>query len=420
MAYTYVGALARKRTIDALWENVDLTNVDVNVMYATYEKVYVTLTNPLYTNPVYLDMDLARPLIPASIPGTTIPAWLATLGNKALPTFNNAPAFATQVVLFRDAWQAGYTIQPTDINASPQSQLPTGSLNDLVLTRPNTDYNYLWQHALISVNGYIHFTGVGQSGLYVESGMYTARKLNNNQVGVLSFEQIGEINCIPITDSMIYNQATVEPYSHFVYVNLGQSLNQKSLLFVLGGRLHAMDESYTVVGDGLVRINMDRIPWAQIFFDAMEGLDISSITWDSTQNNPSQIAVSDLYSNAVIGAFLKLSQTFFVIVDAPELYLKRHYVERTKLPGRWTCAAELQEYPLIGPMGSIIEYTPVWENSRYVLRGRTVYDENHLYDTAPWETEYSIAPSLYSGQPTLYPNAFLMELGYQQLSATPA
>lgn len=417
MAYTYAGALARKRSIDALWTSVDLSNIDVNVMYQTYEKVYVTLTNPLYQNPVYLDMDTVRTLIPKSVPGTTIPIWLASLGSKALPTFTSAPSFKTYTVLFRDAWQAGYTIQPTDIDAALDTDIPVGALTDLLLTRAGTDYDYMYQNALVTVNGYIHRTGASPQGLYVEGGMSTARICRDNQVGVLSFENLGKVTLVPITDSMIYNDPDTEPYSHFVYVNIGQSLAQKSLLFVMGGHLHCMDEAYQIIGNGLIRINMDRIPWPEIFFDSLRCLDLSSVGWGSTQNNPSQISVEDLYSDAVIGAFMKLSQTFFIIVDTPELYLIRHFTERTKLPGRWTCAKGFQEFPLIGPMGRIIEYSPVWENTLFVLRGTTQYDRSYLYKTAPWEKQTSVAPELYHAEPIRFPNTFLMELGYQVLSA---
>ena len=417
MAYTYVSALARKRSIDALWTTVDLSNEDLNVMYASYEKVYLTLSNPLYSNPVYLDMDMVRTNIPLKIPGVTVTQWLASLGSTSLPTFNNAPAFETNTVLYRDAWQAGYNIEPTDMQASLNARLPQGALNDLILTNETLDYPTFYKYGLVSVNGYLHSTRLSAYGIYVPDGMSTARKLKDNQLGILSFEDVGAIEQVPISPSMIYNRANVEPYSNFVYVNLGRSLRQKSLLFVLGGHLHCMDEAYSIIGDGLVRINMDRIPWPKIFFDTMAAIDFDSITWDSTPNNPSQISLSDLYSNKVIGAFLALTQTFFVVVDSPELYLVRHYAGKTKLPGRYTCASGHQKYPLIGPMGTIVDYTPVWENTLYVLRGRTVYDKEYLFETTPWRKAYSIAPPLYSGESIDYASAFLLELGYQQLGS---
>jgi hypothetical protein len=418
MAYTYVSALVRERAIDAVWETVDVSAMDINVVYSTYQKCYLTLSNPLYTADVYLDMDLVRASIPLTIPGSTIPEWLASLGNTALPTFSTAPAFTTETVLFRDAWQAGYDIEPASIGVPLDNEIPVGALPDLIMSQANIDYNFMYENALITVNGFIHNTSPGQDGLYIQDGMTTSRNMNDNQVGILSFEKVGQLQIVPITDEMIYNNPTTEPLGKYVYVNLGTNLDNLSLLFVLGGKLHCMDEAYTIIGEGLVRINMDVIPWAQIFFDAQNCLDFSSITWSKAPYNPNQISTQDLYSDAVIKAFLQLSQTFFVIVSCPQLYLLRHYTERTKLPGRWTCASGLQEFPLIGPMGRIIEFTPMWENTLFVLRGSSVYDKNYMFETAPWETQKSVAPVLYQGQPIEYPNTFLMELGYQQLSAT--
>lgn len=416
MSYTYQSAMARGRTLDSVWQTIDLSTTDINVIYQTYSKVFLTLTNPIYPNPVYLDMDNVRSMIGTKIPGKTIPQWLASLAaNASLPTTVNAPTYSTQKVIFGDAWKAGYSIQPVDHTVNPNAQLPNGALNDLYMTNPNVNMNLLATQALVSVNGFIHATGQGPSGLYVYKGMTTMRGCDANQVGILSFENIGPIQQVPITDAMIYNQEVFEPYSGYVYINLGQSLAGKSLLFVLGGHLHCFDEAYTIIGDGLVRINFDRLPWAEIFYDSLNKIDTSSITWDSTEANPEQISVKDLYSNGVIGAFLKLSQTFFVVVDVPQMYLIRHYAGPTKLPGRWTCAQGLQTYPLIGPMGRIVEYFPVWENTQFVLRAATQRKNHYMFETTDWRAKNSIAPKLNPHWPFSLPAGVLMELGAQQL-----
>lgn len=416
MAYTYQTALARGRTLDSVWQTVDLSAMDINVIYQTYSKVFLTLVNPIYPAPVYLDMDAVRAMIGVRVPGLTIPQWLAGLGTASLPTTVNPPTYVTQTVIFGDAWRAGYSVQPANHMVSPSSQLPTGALNDLYLTNPNVGLSLLASSALVSVNGFIHSTGLGPNGLYAYGGMSTVRGCDANQIGILSFENVGTLQQVPITPAMILNESVFEPYSGYVRVNLGQSLVGKSLLLVLGGHLHCFDDAYTIVGDGLVRINFDRIPWAETFYDSLNKIDTSSITWDSTTNDPEQISVSDLYSNGVIGAFLQLSQSFFVIVNTPDMYLLRHYAGRTKLPGRWTCAQGQQTFPLIGPMGRVVEYFPVWENTAFVLRSATQYKNHYMFETTDWKSQVSIAPKLNPRWPYSLPSVVLMELGAQQLT----
>jgi hypothetical protein len=412
MSYQYVSALARLKGTTALWQSVDLSAVDINTIYSTYQKVYLTLTNPIYTNPVYLDFDLVRSTIGVQVPGKLIPAWLAGLGNASLPTFTNAPTFTTQTARYSDGWLAGYTAQPTNYHVSPEAELPPGALNDLILTKANVDYTFMAANVMVSVNGLFHRVGAGAEGLYVVDGASTGRICNDNQMGIYSFTQIGGITQIPVTDAMIYNQPTVEPLGKFVYVNLGMSLVGKSLLFVLAGHLHAINEAYQIIGDGLVRINIDMIPWAEVFYDCLASLDMSSVTWNTTQNNLKQITVADLYSDAVVRAMMKLTQTFFVVVNAPVMYSLKHYCEKTGLPGRWQAPTTLR-LPLIGPMGRVIEYVPQWENTLYVLQGRDTYDTNYNFQTTPWKGMLSIAPTRVSRKPIQFPRASLLELGVQ-------
>jgi hypothetical protein len=419
MAYTYVGALVRGRGVSALWVSVDVSHLSLNTLYNKYQYVYLTLSNPDYTVPLYLDMAAVRASIEVNVPAKTVNQWLASLGSGSLPTVTTAPVITSNNILFRDAWQAGYTVQPTDSEAAPDTDLPAGALNDLLVSRASTDYSALYNNVLVTVNGLIHRTGIAPSdaGLYVQSGMFTARTGKDNQLGLLSFEKLGGMQIIPITSSKITNNAVTEPYSSYVYVNLGQSMAGKSLLFVLAGHLHVYDEAYSLIGDRVVRINIDRLPMAQLFFDALANLDCSSIVWSTTTNNPQQIAVDELFSNAVIGAFLKLTQTFFVVVNTADFYVVRHYLDATKLPGRWTCPAGQQVYPLVGGLGRLVEYSPVWENTLYVLRGTSAYDVHYNFETAPWETQHSVAPIMQRRRPITFPNAHLLECGSQSVAA---
>jgi hypothetical protein len=365
---------------------------------------------------VYLDFDTVRSAIGLTVPGKTIPQWLASLGNKSLPTFTTAPTFTSQSVRFADAWNAGYSIEPSNIAINVNAQMPTGALNDLIMTRAATDYNLLSNNCLVTVNGLFHRSVGSSAGLYVLGGGASGRIANDNQVGLLSFLPVGGMTQVGITDAMIYNQRGVELFKNFVYVNLGQSLVGKTLLFVLGGHLHILDDAYTSIGDGLVRINIDALPWPEVFFDTARSVDISTITWSGTSRNPQQIAISDLYSDAVIEAFLMLSQTFFVVVDAENMYVKKHYTQEARIPGRWyTDAANW--FPLIGPMNRLIEYIPQWENTKYVLMGRSEYHTNYLFETAPWLTQTSIAPNRTPRKPIDYAPAYLLELGVQTLAA---
>lgn len=410
MAYTYQAARARLRQIDADWIDVDLSATPINDIFTQYAKVYITLTNPVLTGNQYLDMDLVRSRIPPSTKLVTIPQWLASIGNASLPTSAQEPQTTLIPARYADAWRAGYQIRAVQIGRHPDAELPPADKTDLLLTKGSLNFNQYWKYCMVTVNGLFHRIGGSNYGLYVLDGGKSRVVANDNQVGIMSFLNVGVLDYIPITADMIYKTSDQESYGEFAHIKLPYNPDGKTVLLVLGGYLHILDEAYTLVGQQSLKVNFRRIPYPERIFESSKIIDLSGLGLKPAEGNPNQYALSDLYSDRTIVNYLTMSQSFIVVVDTPSFYLRRHQLERAKEPGRYLWSSP-DQYPLMAGLGQMYDYRIMPEYGQYVYSCKPALDKQYNFRTQPWEDTTSIDPTLNTVKPWRLSRAFLLEMG---------
>jgi hypothetical protein len=410
MAYQYKAAIARSKGLDGTWSSIDAGGMQLNALLGDYSKVYLTLTNPVLTSDVYLDLDAVRyQIAPSSIP-RTLNDYLVSVGNATLPTLDALPEFTVAPAMYSDAWRAGFTVQPVDIGRNPNAQLPVGAKNDLLLSKPGQDFSQVAKYALVTVNGFFHRTGGSPEGIYVVDGGKSGRIRNDNQVGVYSFKDVADLDIIPITPEMVYKTDPSETYGEFAHVRLPYSMDGKTLLLVLGGYLHVLDDTYKLVGERSVKIDFNNYPLPERIFEAQYSIDISGLDLEASPNNDAQYTVADLYSDRTILNYLTLSQSFFVAVNTAAFYMKRISVEGAKLPGRYYGDLPLR-YPLIGGVGRVYDYFLQPDSGQWVYMAEPVVDTQFNFRTQSWQIEHSIDATRNTVTPWRYSRAFLLEMG---------
>jgi hypothetical protein len=415
MTYSLVSAVARKRNSVEPWASVDISSMSFSQIYSAFARCIVTLSNNLLPNNVYLDLAAIQATAGLNFTTQTFISYLANLGNKSLPTTAQPPSTALTPVLYGDAWQAGFSCDVANASVAPSVPLPIMDKHDVLLTRANTDYSFMAQHALITINGFFHYSGgVSNNGVYAIGGADTWRKGNDNQVGIYSFANVASLQLIPITESMIYKQTELQELGEFTYLNVGQSFSGKTPMLVLGGYLHALDGCYDVVGNGQLRINFNKIPLPERIFESRKYLDLSSVPFASTANNPNQIAVSDLTNDAVIKAYLTLSQSFIVLVNTPYMYRRKWKLEQPKQPGRYYGYQQnLALFPLLGYVGRFRECVVKYDWGTYVFCTAENWKPNYLFRRTDWENQVSLDSSLVGSQPISWLPGYVLELGMQ-------
>lgn len=409
--YQYKAAKARTKGLAAEWKDVDLSTVDINTLFTTYAKVILTLTHVSVSHDLYLDMDDARPQIPPSFKPRTIQQWLTSLGPAALPTHDSAPIIRERIVRYRDAWLAGYDIVAVDRKRAWNAQLPEGEKNDLLLRRSDVDFTNLWRYCMVSVNGLFHHVGGSPEGLYVVEGGRTGAIKRDNHVGLLSFRDVAALEYIPIVAGMVYKTHPDQKYADYANVKLPKPVVGKTILLVLGGYLHVLDNAYQQTGPSSVRINFNRIPLPERVFESFDRINLDSLQLTPSPNNDRQFVREELLADDTLAAYLTLPQSFFVVVDTPYLFARETQVENSKLPGRYITKDPMEMLPLFSAMGRHCIYKPTREWGRVVLSSEPAHNYDYNFRTHQWHTQLSLDDKTYSAKPWDFAQARLLTIG---------
>ena len=310
-----------------------------------------------------------------------------------------------------DAFRAGYSVKP--YNALYGENVSMTDRLDALLTRasPVADYSLFYNTTLVTVNGFYHRTdlAVGK-GIVVYKAAESVRKSNQNQMGLLTFDGMCNIQTHPITESMIYKQDVNTPLSDAAYINTGLDLTNKSVVFVIGGYMHFVKDIVTKVGENLFKIDFANYPLFDRFYEMRNHLNVSSFNLSTSTVNPDQIAVEELQSDENIKALLLMNQSFFVVLDTPHLYTEKNYVKGTGYPATYI-GFTTPNKSLVTGLGRHSEYWYRHEDDQYIL---TVYDNavsNRIYNTINPYFENSVGASELPTDPVYLSGAYFLETG---------
>lgn len=411
MAYQLVAAKARSKGLDATWSNVNINSMTIGALFATYANVWLTLSHPALSANVFLELNTMRAQIANEHHRRTVPQWLAAIGNDALPTVPALPELRLRRVRYNDAWRAGYDIKPVDRFRHEDAEIPHGDKNDLLLRKEGVDFQTYYRYAMVTVNGFFHRTGTYQDALQVVEGGRTGRLCNDNQVGIHSFFGVGTIEQIPITADMVYKTVSSGRLADRAYIELPYDTEDKTVLLVIGGYLHVLDDAYTRIGPKSLRVNFNKIAFPERYFESRDKIDLSSLPLNLTENDPGHVAVDELLSDAVITAYLSLPQSYVVIVNAKDFFVRRHQIANTQLPGRFETTSATERLPLFGAYGKAYDYAIFPDWGRRVLACSENARARYGFRTTSWRSELSIDDSLYPYRPWDWSEGHLLEMG---------
>ncbi len=115
--YQLLSAIAKPLSGNRRWTAVAVGDIALNVLFSTYSRIIVKLSNPFLTEPVSLDLeDIREGNGGASI---TFNQFLVQNGTTTLPTSPTLPVINTRYARYADAFHAKYKISPMAPNAAP-------------------------------------------------------------------------------------------------------------------------------------------------------------------------------------------------------------------------------------------------------------------------------------------------------------
>lgn len=407
--YTLTSALGKSLTGGQEWSAIDLGDMTFTTVIKDYSIVYAILTNPFLPNPVSLNLNNILPNIVNQT--LTFNAYLTSIGNLALPTSTTIPTMQTKYARYQDGFRAGYTIQPIGVTQAVDSELTVASKPDLLLTKPNTSYTSFFQSCLVSVNGFFHMTDTdGVSGLWVNKGMASCVQSKKNKLGIVDFQDLGSITLIPITPSMIYKQNTNQKLCNHTYLNVGQDLTQSTVMLVIGGYLHILDnKTFQLVSNESLMIDFNNYPLFERYFESRDFIDLSSLALTPYPNNPNAVAVEDITSDAAMKALLTLSQSFIVLLNNTDISVNLQKVQEAKIPGLYV-SYEKPLWPLLTGYGKLNEYWSIFEDKQWSLRCVDNFKDNYIFNTVTKEELVTITNQRDPMKPKIISPGYFMQI----------
>ena len=405
--YTVKQAIGIRHGINKRWGIIDLPAFTMSQLYQTFRSVQVALYLPDGTTVVYLNLrDIAPQYATSTIKFADV---LYAIGSGSLPTTTTGIVLNHKAAQFRDAFRAGYDVTPVNALNQLDPTLTNFELPNLRLSRPDlsVDYTYAFKHMLVSVNGLYHRTDTdGINGLMVVDGMKSSRLSGQNQVGLLSFSNMCELQIKPITANQIDLSDPGKPV-----VNLDVSSAGKSVILILAGYMVFVDgNALRQLSPTSYKIDLTNLGLVNRYYELRNYIDLTHLGIAHPSGNPTEVSIAELTSELATVNWLTLSQSFFVLLDTPSLYTQSRYLAKTGMPNIYITYSQPNE-TLVLENGRQPSYWSKFEDGQWRLDIYNNVISNAQYYSNPLPTWLNTSGGELSGNPTHLSRAYLMEIG---------
>jgi hypothetical protein len=403
--YTIVESKCKPLVGSAAFTIVDIKDVSLVTIFNTYSSVYVTVTNSYDNKNITFDLFGYKSIMFNS--DLTLVAFVETLANTVLTPATSVPVVPFISAGYTDAVQGGYKVDQCRVGVDVTQHILDSDKKDLYITREGVDGDLLHDYCLISVNGYYHLTDTDKKYTYVLDGSKSFFKTAYNHVGILSFYNVGKLTKYKITDDVIYSlEARPLKERCYIKVDTGSDLSDKTILLVMGGYLILpMDNVMFRNSVNSIVINISAMPYVERIAESANILNLASIGVDKDT-----ISGEMIYSDAFIRKYLKLQQSFLVVVDNSDLFYLRRNLANNNFPGLFITDSE-PDLPMFVGYGKTAEYWKTYEDGYYAMSARETETHNFVASYVdPKSLQGFTNKDLPNGK-LLTNNAFLLEIG---------
>lgn len=376
--YRYESAVLRKKGQNTPYETVDLTNVKMADLFNLYQDGYIELSEPSLAKHIYAKLEDLR-LMELPFSNVTFQSWLGTIGNKTIVGTTTKPTIQENTISFSDAIQAGFDVRRVSWrNVGHPENFPESELRDAYIYKSTPFYDIVQKRTLTVVNGLLHLNIPYDQGLLIKEAGRSLEIEQDNHIGVISFENIGDVQQIPIKDEMLSNlpENTVTTLREGVYIDLGVDLTDKTVMLSFCGRLFTThDIIQRVNNSGAVRVDLYKLDLVQIILESRTKIDLSSLELDERMYRQGAIRYNQILDNDVVKAMLKLMQSFFIIIDTPRMLKQLVTLNRVKLPGIFEYERPTT-LPFINSKGLMLPYWKITHDNAYTTLRRLHVKDN--------------------------------------------
>lgn len=415
MNYQYVSARVKAKGDNQRWKEINALNMTIESLLNANRFVFLRLSNPALVDQINFDLVANRNLVANQT--LTVAQWLVANGNATLPGTTGTQTVRYTHCNYSHALLANYHVRRVPPVGHPDIDIAIEEKTDALLTRQGTDYLLLQRRSLVSINGAYHRTEGSVHGLYIRDAVKSLRAANDNNIGILSFANVADLKQVSITPDMIYKQLPEQELWRGAYIDIGEDIENKTVLLVLGGYLHVVDGTYKVVGPQQLHINLAPYQMAHRYYEMRKHINVDQLRPHFNPGPADSINVANLRSDQFVIDFLTLKQSFVVIVDTPSLVTNEIPLQPAKVPGLYTCHME-PKHLMYSQARKPMDYWTRKEGPSYVINCGNALDTRYRFETTQWENDVAIDDRAETVNGIRYSQAYLLEIGKEELVTT--
>lgn len=362
--YQIQGAYGVTRAQGAVWAAQDIAQLTGMQLYTVFRRLFITVNTPLLQQPVSIDIADYEAILSYDTRTITeiFDEWT---DNTPLKTVT-VPQYRSAKAVFTDAFRAGYEIHKSIPGAHFTSSKDVNLKTELQMSRIGVDMTRFARYCLITANGYFYRVEGDRDMGYASEAGKALLKTNRNHVGILSFENIGEIKTYPIDKTTAMPQALSTKLWDGINVPLpAVDLTNKTLMLVVGGYLHLeADGVFSKVGSGRAVIHPQAMYLFERYQESCLYVDWSTIIGDN--GNKNYVNIDVMTGDAAMRGLVGHPQTFWVVVDTPNLVKSRSMIRSLPFPGEFLTTQE-PKCLLTAGTGYVLEYWKRYEDGEWAL-----------------------------------------------------
>lgn len=381
--YKLITAFALPQGIGKGWSEVDLSQKTITQIRSEFAQVHLHVTHTSLAGT--MRMELQEILENTMDHDQTIPSFFANNGKATRRTYKNLVTLRTGEVIYRDAFQAGYDIEPTNRLYGINNVNNTLDAVDAIMRKNGVDPYEFQKNCLVAINGLFHVVDADADGIYVKDAYKTCLHSQRNEVGIVNFKDVSSFTYMPITASMLKREGEQTGMGDKVYITIPEKHKNKLVALVAGGYFHLLDlDSFYRVSDTVFCYEIRNIDFLDRFFESEQIIDLSSLGLERAGRNKMQLSREQLFSDEVITKWMTISQSFLIFFDNPYISKERLHVETDTFPGMYLSVEE-PTFPLFHLKGSLGVYWRVQDDMLWEMRVKNNAYQNYLHHTTSAE-----------------------------------
>lgn len=415
--YEYISSRVLPRQTNAQWIDKDISQSIVRDLYVQYSEIYLKLSRD--GEEVFVDFNQLRTQYATY--SNRLSVLLQAIGNLGLDTVPSFPEGVNAFAIYQNAFRVGYSAKLADKGVYRAPGYPREAFNDIELTRDKypTDLSLLHTHCVLSINGYYHMTETDNTKAWIVDGAKSTRAADNAHIGILSFLQVGALhkekieiaNIEPsIPGKLIYEGAIIRTTTPVV---------NKSFFMVIGGYLvFPHPDVFWQISDNSFGLRLKDLRYLERISESLRYIDLTPLELSTSPIHKNLLNVEELTSDVVVKKYLTLSQSFFVSVDTPSMFVNKKFLRQMKAPGIFSAFQE-PRYPLIMGSGRAVEYWKVNEGHYWSVSASDSFYRNYIFDREQRHLLSNVTPANSFDRPFFYSQGLMLEIGAFKPKTTP-